>query len=220
MNITNDKVTDFINSYYKAIDKEMQSFRLESERANIPIILKETEVFLRSFLLANRPKRILEIGSATGYSATFFAKLLPEASIETIEASQERYEIASKNFELFGVHTRVKIHLGKAEDILFTLQNSGRGNFDFVFIDAAKSHYKSFFEACIPLCESGAVVISDNVLMRAMTVSDEYDTKNRYKSNIKNLRAYVDFLMGEKEHYTSILSVGDGLAFTILNNNK
>jgi putative O-methyltransferase len=220
MNITNDKVTDYINSYYKALDEELLELRIRSENARIPIILRETETVLRSILLLKKPQRILEIGTANGYSASFFAKLLPTAHITTIEASQERYEEAVQNFKNLGLDNNVTVHFGMAEDLLVKMEHTRENNFDFVFIDAAKSKYLEFFNAAIKLCNTNAIVISDNVLMRAMVASDEFDEKRRYKTNIKHLRAYVDYLFQQKNHYTSILSVGDGLALTELDVNN
>ena len=107
-----------------------------------------------------------------------------------------------------------------AEYLLVKMEHTRESNFDFVFIDAAKSKYLEFFNAAIKLCNTNAIVISDNVLMRAMVASDEFDEKRRYKTNIKHLRAYVDYLFQQKNHYTSILSVGDGLALTELNVNN
>ena len=201
MNITNDKVTDYINSYYKALDEELLELRIRSENAHIPIILRETETVLRSILLLKKPQRILEIGTANGYSASFFAKLLSTAHITTIEASQERYEEAVRNFKNLGLDNNVTVHFGMAEDLLVKMEHTRESNFDFVFIDAAKSKYLEFFNA-------------------AIVASDEFDEKRRYKTNIKHLRAYVDYLFQQKDHYTSILSVGDGLALTELNVNN
>lgn len=220
MNITNDKVSEYINSYYMPLDDELAELRSKSEENRIPIILKETEVFLRSLLLTKKPGKILEIGTATGYSAGFFAKLLPEAQIVTIESFDERYAIASENFKVLGVDNRVKIILGKGEEVLESLAESGESGFDFVFIDAAKSFYIDFFTKAEKLCTDDAVIVADNVLMRAMTASDEFDTRKRYKTNVRHLREFVDFLMSSEKHYTSILAVGDGVSITQLNNKK
>lgn len=220
MNITNDKVTDYINSYYKPLNNELANLRKLSEEAHIPIILKETETCLCSLLLLKQPKKILEIGTANGYSASFFAQLLPNSTVTTIESSPDRYQTASENFCDLKINDRIRAYCGAAEEVLVQMNQNNNAGFDFVFIDAAKSKYLEFFELATKLCTRDALVISDNVLMRAMVASDEFDEKRRYKTNIRHLREYVHFLFQQQNHCTSILSVGDGLAVTQLHYNN
>ncbi len=220
MNITNPKVSDYINLYYKPLNSKLCELRKISELARIPIILKETEIFLHSVLLLKNPKKILEIGTANGYSASFFAELLPKSSVVTIESCKERYDDAIKNFENLNIQNRITAYLGKGEEVLKDLQLKGERDFDFVFIDAAKSKYLEFFNESIKMCRHDAMVISDNVLLRAMVASDEFDTKNRYKTNIRHLRKYVKVLSEDPNHHTGIFAVGDGIAMTQLDFNN
>ncbi|MGP1569313.1 MAG: O-methyltransferase [Eubacteriales bacterium] len=216
MNITNDKVTDYINSYYKPLSNKLSDLRKRSQTARIPIILKETESCMSSILLLKNPKKILEIGTANGYSASFFATLLPDCKIVTIESLSERYKEANLNFKEMGISNRIVSYHGLAEEVILQMEKDGECGFDFVFIDAAKSKYLEFFKHSIKLCNPNAIIISDNVLMRAMVASDEFDENNRYKTNIRRLREYVNYLFEQKNQHTSILSVGDGLAVTQL----
>ena len=95
------------------------------------------------------------------------------------------------------------------------LSDSGIGDFDFVFIDGAKSHYRRFLDSALPLCRKGALIVSDNILMRAATVSEEYDTGRKHKTNRKKMREYVEYICSSRELETSLMSVGDGLAVSI-----
>lgn len=214
MNITNDKVTDYIHRFYRPLNEYLGNLRKESEEEHIPIILKETEAFLEVFLKTFKPKRILEIGTAVGYSAIFFAELLPDTEIVTVEANEEKYNVACENIRNRNLEDRIKVYLGDGGDVVNKLADEGEKSFDFVFIDAAKSHYIKFWDASVRLCRKDSVILSDNVLMRGTTVSDEYDKSGRYKTNIRNMREFVEYIHSREYCITSILAIGDGISYS------
>lgn len=224
MNITNDKVTDYINSYYKPLDEELLVFREKSEAYSIPIILRETEMYLSVMLKLLKPRRILEIGTAVGYSAIYFMRLLPDSSITTIDRHPKLIPMAKKNFLLWDEGKRVDFRTGEALDILDELYEEKISDpdiwmdYDFVFIDAAKSHYREFFDKSLKLCKPGTVIICDNILMKAYLVDDRaYDPGRRHRTSVKRMQEFVDYLYERDDLDVSLLSDGDGLAIIKLN---
>lgn len=216
MNITNDLVTDYINGFYRPSSNDLGKLRLEAEEARVPIILKETESFLRTLLLLHRPARILEIGAAVGYSSSFFAEVLPECKIFTIEKDEKVYETAKQNIDALGFSSRITVLQGDGEEAICQIKEMGEEAFDFVFIDAAKSHYKRFMDASLTVSKPGTLIISDNILMKGQTVSDQYDPYGRHKTNIRNMKNYLDYISSHEKLETSLLSCGDGLAISLV----
>lgn len=217
MNIINDKVTEYIDELYKPLTQDLEILRKKAEEENIPIILKDTETLLLNLIRISNPKRILEIGSAVGYSSSCFATIYEETEIVTIEYNEETYIKAINNIKKMGLSDKIKVYLGDGSEVIEKLYKEGCEPFDMVFIDAAKSHYKRFWDAAIKLCKQNSIIISDNVLMRAMTVSSEYDKRGRHKTNIRKMREYIQYINSLDYCQTSILPVGDGLAISVVN---
>lgn len=210
-NITNDIVTEYINSFYEPVSDELGRLRLESEAEKVPIILRETESFLRTFLSIMHPERILEIGCAVGYSAMFFSAV-SGAEVVTIEKDPEMAAKASANIKRLCFEDKIRIIEGDGEEGIDGLFEQGEAPFDIVFIDAAKSHYKRFLEASWKLCRPGTIVISDNVLFKARIASDIYDPTGKHKTNIKKMREYVEFITSDPRLETTIIACGDGIS--------
>lgn len=216
-NITNDIVTEYINGFYQPASPELGTLRLEAEVEKVPIILKETESFLRVMLSITAPKRILEIGCAVGYSAMFFTAVTG-AQVVTIEKDPEMAAKASANIKRLGYEDKIRIVEGDGEKGVNALFEQGEEPFDMIFIDAAKSHYKRFLEASWKLCRQGTVVISDNVLFKARIASDIYDPTGKHKTNIKKMREYVEFITSDPRMETAIIACGDGVSVTKIKN--
>lgn len=212
-NITNDIVTDYINRFYEPLTDDLGNLRKEAEEANVPIILKETESFLKTFLGILSPARILEVGCAVGYSAIFFAECTG-AKVYTIEKNPEVFEIAVGNIEKLGYGKQINVFEGDGEEVINALKEDGEAAFDLIFIDAAKSHYKRFFDACLPLCGPDTVIVCDNVLFKARVADDIYDPTGKYKTNIKKMREFIDYIMKDSKMDSTIMAVGDGLSIT------
>lgn len=215
MNITNDLVTEYINDRYQPQSERLEQLRQIGEQDNVPIILKETEIFLNMVLALKQPKKILEVGTAIGYSALYFAEICKEAEIYTIEKNEYAVKSARHNIAAAGLEDRIHSLFGDGQEQIDKLRDQGINGFDFVFIDAAKSHYKRFFDAAITLCKDNALIVSDNILQRAMTVSDQYDHNGKHKTNIKKMRDYVDYICNDRTLETFLMSIGDGIAVSI-----
>lgn len=215
MNITNEVVTEYLNGYYNPLTEELEMLRSVGEADHVPVILRETEMYLNTLLSLLRPSKILEIGTAIGYSALYFAEKCPGAEIYTIEKDEAMVQAARHNIAAFGRDQQIKTFLGDGQEQIEKLRDRGLSEVDFVFIDAAKSHYRRFLDAALSVCGSGAVIVSDNILQRGSTASDLYDPKGKHKTNVKKMREYVDYICSSRELETSLLSTGDGLAVSV-----
>lgn len=217
MNIINDKVTDYINGLYRPLNGELEAIREAAEREHVPIILRDTETLLLSIIRLKRPSRILEIGTAVGYSAACMALACENCRIVTIESDSGMERRARSNIRRLGLDERIQVLQGKAQELLDgELFRNAPEPYDLVFIDAAKSHYRTFWEKTVPLCGAGAIILCDNVLMRGTTVSEEYDPKNKFRTSIRRMREFLAFLSETQIADTSILPVGDGVSISIL----
>lgn len=215
MNITNENVTEYLTGFYKPVNEALSTLREIGEKDRVPIILKETEMYLNTLLPLVKPKKILEVGTAIGYSALYYASVCPDAEIYTIEKDETALYAARHNISAAGKEGQIHTIFGDGQEQIEKLRDQGISGFDFVFIDAAKSHYKRFLDAALSVCCDGAVILSDNILQKAMTASDIYDPQNKHKTNIKRMREYLDYITNDKTLQTSLLSVGDGLAVTV-----
>ncbi|MBQ9973285.1 MAG: O-methyltransferase [Firmicutes bacterium] len=220
MNITNPVVEDYLNGYYKPVNAEMSEFRALCEEKHVPIILRDTEGFLRLILKMTKPSKILEIGTAVGYSAACFAHLSPESKVTTIEREEQAYKEALENIARLGLSDRIECLIGDAVEVLNELYDRQNSNnlepYDFVFIDAGKSHYAEFLECSLKLSKPGTVIVCDNILMKAKTASDEYDPHGKYKTNIRKMREFVNIITTSDKLETSVHALGDGISISIV----
>ena len=212
--MTDSLIETYINGLYRPVSEELGKFRERAETDGVPVILKSTEMFLGGLLCMKKPGHILEIGAAVGYSAAFFAEKEKNCKIISLESDKERCEAAMKNLAGLNLSERIRVICGDAEEV--TRERLVGYKFDFVFIDAAKSRYRRFFDASLTVCEPGSVIVSDNVLLKGKTASDEYDPSGRHKTSVGKMREYIDYISNLSYADTSVLSVGDGLAVTVL----
>lgn len=214
MNIINEKVEKYLNNLYRPLNGELETMRTFAEETHVPIILKDAEQLILNLLRIKKPKRILEIGTAIGYSACCFAAVCKDCSIISIEYNLNAKKMAEENIERLGYKDRISVLYGDAVDVINDF--SEKEKFDFVFIDAGKSHYKEFFDAAFSHCSSQALIVADNVLLKAKTVSDEYDPMNKHKTNVRKMREFLAYLTSLEGIDTSVISVGDGLAISVI----
>ena len=209
-NIVNDKVENYIRETLKPSQGLLRDLELYAEKNSVPIIHKEVADLLRVILKLKRPKKILELGCAIGYSSLFFADVLDgDVEIVTTERNPIMLERAQDNIKKAGMEDRIKILVGDAEETLKDLE----GTFDMIFIDAAKGHYKMFFDMLIGKLNHGGIVISDNILYKGMIASDDYVVR-RKKTIVKRMRTYLDYICDLEGISTSLIPIGDGLAIS------
>lgn len=212
-NINNEKIVNYINEIYidNKVSYELEALRTYAQDNHIPIIHREVGEFIKTVIRMNRPKNILEIGTAIGYSAIFFAKYSDlDTKITTIEINEETADIARENIKKFGLQDRIEVLCGNALDVIPTLSDK----YDFVFIDAAKGQYIKFFELIEEKLAEKAIIISDNILFRGM-VGDDDLVKRRKITIVKRLREYLNMLADREGYTSSILQIGDGVSLTV-----
>lgn len=195
---------DFSEDVLDTIEKEA----LESE---VPIIRKDTQGYLRFLLEALKPKNILEVGTAVGFSAILFARHT-DAKIITMENYEPRIPVAKENFKRAGVEDRIRLIEGDAVESL----NHIEGDFDFVFIDAAKGQYGVYLEKIMPHVHPGSVIVCDNILFDGNILESKYAVERRDRTIHKRLRDFIYDMCHDERFTTAILSVGDGLLLSVV----
>ncbi|MBR2240525.1 MAG: O-methyltransferase [Clostridia bacterium] len=189
--------------------EELMKIKEKALEEHIPIIMDDTLEVIAKILTEIKPKNILEIGAAVGYSAMCFSEYLQDSGkIDTIERDEERIAQAKENFVKVGVEDKIKLYEGDAVEILPTLN----GNYDVVFIDAAKGKYPFFLEQALRMLNDKGVIIADNVLYKGYVMSDY--NKHKQRTAVRNLREYIARVNEDANLDTEILEVGDGLAIS------
>ena len=187
--------------------QELEKIKQKALEEHIPIIMDETLEVIEKYLNKNKPNRILEIGTAVGYSAICFTQFLAENGvIDTIERETDRVEEAKKNIKLAEVEDKINIYEGDAVEILPTLKNQ----YDVVFIDAAKGKYPFFLKEALRMINKEGIIFADNILYKGYVMSDY--NKHKQRTAVRNLREYIKEVSENPNLETEILEVGDGLA--------
>ncbi|NEU31588.1 O-methyltransferase [bacterium LRH843] len=205
------QVEDYLKSLIPARGEKIENMEAYALEHNVPIMdLVGMESLLQQMKLIN-PKRILEIGSAIGYSAIRMATTFPEAVIVTMERDEVRFEQALANISNLKLTNQIEVKFGDALELSETLESEPP--FDVLFIDAAKGQYKRFLTMYGQFVKKGGVIFSDNVLFRGFVAKDVDDKRLRNLAN--KIHGYNEWLMSHQEYDTRILPVGDGLAVSI-----
>ena len=188
-------------------EKELEIVKEKALEDHIPIIMDDTLEKIKEILENEKPNRILEIGTAVGYSASQFARYTDKkCKIDTIEIDEERAKEAKENIKKIGFEDRINVIVGNAVDIIPTLNNK----YDIVFIDAAKGKYPIFLEESLKLINKGGLILADNILYKGYVMSDY--NKHKQRTAVRNLREYIKEVSENPNLETEILEVGDGLA--------
>ncbi|MEB3429825.1 O-methyltransferase [Citroniella saccharovorans] len=208
---------DYIESYLKGLYIEKDPFLANIEeyglRENIPIIEKESLELLRLIISIFKPNRILEIGTAIGYSAISMAKLDSKINITSFEINEKNYNIAIDNIKKAKLLDRIEVRFGDASELLTKLREDEI--FDFVFIDAAKSHYLEYFNDIYKNLSNRSIIFSDNVLFKGM-IADDSLVPRRDRTIVRNMREYLSFLTSQNSIKTSVIPIGDGVAISLI----
>ncbi|MBD8926226.1 MAG: O-methyltransferase [[Eubacterium] rectale] len=206
--IVDERLVTYINSLDTGNTEILDQIEKEAIAAYVPIIRKEMQSFLKLLLAMQKPMRILEVGTAVGFSAILMAQYAPaDCKIVTIENYEKRIPVAKENFKRAGKDEQITLLEGDAMQILPTLS----GEFDMIFMDAAKGQYINFMPDILRLLKSGGVLVSDNVLQDGDIIESHYIVERRNRTIYKRMREYMYELTHNEGLVTAVLPVGDGI---------
>lgn len=210
--IVEERLVTYINSLDRGNTELLDAIEAEAVRDYVPIIRKEMQSFLKMMLQIQQPRRILEVGTAVGFSAILMAEYNPKpCEITTIENYEKRIPIARENFKRAGKQDMIELLEGDATQVLKTLQEP----FDFIFMDAAKGQYLNFLPDILRLLSPGGILISDNVLQDGDIVESRFAVTRRNRTIHKRMREYLYELTHHEELVTTVLPVGDGITVSV-----
>lgn len=210
--IVNERIVDYINSLDKGNSPVCNAIEKEALADGVPIIRKEMGNLLKVLLLLKRPQKILEVGTAVGYSSILMSENMPQnCRITTIENYEKRIPVAKNNFKRAGKEEVITLLEGDAMDILKELD----GMYDFIFMDAAKGQYINFLPELLRLMPVGGLLISDNVLQEGDIVESRYGVTRRNRTIHTRMREYIYTLTHAEQLETSIVPIGDGITLSV-----
>ncbi len=210
--IVDERLVTYINSLDKGNTTVLDEIEKEALDTYVPIIRKEMQSFLRLLLAMQKPMRILEVGTAVGFSAILMAEYGPkDCKIITIENYDKRIPIAKENFKRTGKAEQITLLEGDATEILPTIEEP----FDLIFMDAAKGQYINFMPDVLRLLKKDGVLVSDNVLQDGDIIESHYIVERRNRTIYKRMREYLYELTHSDELVTSVLPVGDGITVSV-----
>ena len=186
----------------------MDRLKKYASENNIPIMQEEGILFLKDYIVSHNVKTILEIGSAIGYSAIQMASLNKDIKVVTIERDKERYNEALKNIKDYKLQNQIEIILGDA------LETKISGEFDLIFIDAAKAQYIKFFEKYKVNLKKDGVIVSDNLLFHGLTLEGVQIESRNLRALVRKINNYKKFLQNNEEFDTIFLEIGDGISIS------
>lgn len=207
--IMDERIAAFINSLETRNSEILEDIEQEALNALVPIIRKETQSFLKVIVTMQKPMRILEIGTAVGFSAILMSDYAPdECRIVTIENYAKRIPIARENFRRTGKSSRITLLEGDALEVMKQLD----GSFDLIFMDAAKAQYLYYLPEVMRLLAAEGILISDNVLQDGEVIESRFAVERRNRTIHSRMREYLYELKHNQDLLTSIIPLGDGLA--------
>ena len=210
--IVEERITSFIRSMNEDVEGIVGEIEQEAIEEEVPIIRPETREWMKTMLLIKKPLRVLEVGTAVGFSAIYMSKYLPKGGhITTIEKWEPRIQKAKENFERAKVTDCITLLEGDAADRLKELEEP----FDFIFMDAAKGQYIHFLPDVIRLLKTDGILISDNVLQDGEILDSRYVVTRRNRTIHARMREYLYVLKHHEQLETSILPLGDGVALSV-----
>ena len=232
--IVNENIVDYINSLDQQLPDHIVTIMKEALADEVPIIRRETMTLIRYLLQTHRPKRVLEVGAAVGFSSILMSEYLAEDStIITIERMEERILKARENIKKYNKQSVITLLEGDATDILERLVNGKTshidnfttesdnvpvepmcGKFDFIFMDAAKGQYMNFFPNVMKLLSDDGVLLTDNVLQDGAVAKSRYGVTRRDRTIHTRMREYLYTLTHMDEINTIVLPVGDGVTIS------
>ena len=210
--IVDERIVTFINSLDTKNSEILETIESEALASSVPIIRREMQSFLKTLLMIQKPMRILEVGTAVGFSALLMSEYAPEGCrITTIENYEKRIPAALENFRRAGKEEKITLIEGDAAEVLKTLE----GPYDFIFMDAAKGQYIHYLPEVLRLLPEGGVLVSDNVMQDGEVIESRFAVERRNRTIHARMREYLYELKHNDALVTSIIPLGDGAAVSV-----
>lgn len=210
--ITDERMTTFINSFDTELPEYLRELQKYSIKTNVPIIRPQMLSLMRVLLTIKKPMRILEVGTAIGFSALVMSYFSPEeCQITTIEKYEKRIPIARENFKKYNCEDKITLIEGDAIEVLANLNEE----YDFIFMDAAKGQYINFLPDILRLLKEDGILLSDNVLQEGNIIDSRFAVKRRDRTIHSRMRDYLYELKHNPLLVTDILPIGDGATISV-----
>lgn len=211
--IVDERMLTFMNSLDRGLTPFLEELLKKAEEDRVPVIRRNMQSFLRTFLTMKNPSAILEVGTAVGFSAILMASYgSPESHITTIESYEKRIPVARENFRLAGVEDRITLLAGDAAEILPRLTES----YDLIFLDAAKGQYIRWLPDLRKRMRPGSVLIADNVLQEGDIIESHYLVERRNRTIYKRMREFLRAVEDDPGLDTCVLPIGDGITLSVM----
>lgn len=212
--ITDERMRTYIRSLDDGNTPFLEELYRRARKDDVPVIRRDTQNVLKTILKLKRPKNILEVGTAIGFSTLLICEYGPkDLHITTIENFEKRIAAAKENFRACGMENRITLLEGDAGKILKELS----GPYDMIFMDAAKGQYIHWLEDVKRLLAPSGILLSDNVLQEGDIIESRYLVERRNRTIHRRMRDYLTELTHSEDLTTSILCVGDGLSLSVKN---
>lgn len=209
--VVDERLVTYINSLDRGNTAILDTIEREALDSYVPIIRKEMQSFLKLLLAMQKPKRILEVGTAVGFSAILMTEYNPyPCELVTIENYEKRIPIARENFLRAGKENQITLIEGDATEVLKTLDEP----FDMIFMDAAKGQYINFMPDILRLLKKDGVLVSDNVLQDGDIIESHFVVTRRNRTIHKRMREYLYELTHREDLVTAVLPIGDGITLS------
>lgn len=210
--IVDERMITYIHSLERPECPLIEAIEQEALCARVPIIRKETQSFLKVLLMMKKPMRVLEVGTAVGFSAILMSEYLPRGGrITTIEKYEKRIPVARDNFRRAGKEEQITLLEGDALEIMRSLEES----YDFIFMDAAKGQYIYYLPEAVRLLAPEGVLVSDNVFQDGDVIQSRFAVERRNRTIHSRMREYLYELKHHEKLQTSLLPLGDGVAVSV-----
>ena len=210
--IVEERLVTYLHSLESENSEILEIIEKEALADYVPIIRKETQSFLKVLLQMKKPKRILEVGTAVGFSAILMSDHVPaDCRIDTIENYDKRIPIALENFKRAGKENQITLIEGDAMEVMKTLDEP----YDLIFMDAAKGQYIAYLPEVMRLLKEDGVLISDNVLQDGDVIESRFAVERRDRTIHSRMREYLYVIKHHEELETSVIPLGDGVAVSV-----
>lgn len=215
--IVDERMVTYINSLDMGNTPLLNEIEREAHETYVPVIRREMQSFLKVLLAIHRPLRVLEVGTAIGFSTLLFCEYGPEkVHVTTIEKYEKRLPIARENFRRAGREDQITLLEGDAMEILAALEEP----YDFIFMDAAKGQYIRFLPEVLRLMKPGSILVSDNVLQDGDIIESHFAVERRNRTIYRRMREYLYELKHNDQLATSIIPLGDGVTVSVRKEDK